>query len=102
MPPGARAEIVQPNHVWSTDVTYIPMVCSFLYLVAIIDWASRTFWHGGCRMRASVRRRWRRRKAADIQYRQGFTFTAEAFAAKLAATDVAISTGGRAALWTTS
>ena len=35
-------KIVEPNHVWAADVTYIPMVaCGFLYLVAIIDWASR-------------------------------------------------------------
>src|SRR5208283_4183970 len=33
--------ITEPNHVWAADVTYIPMACGFLYLVAIIDWASR-------------------------------------------------------------
>ena len=33
-------KIVEPNHVWAADVTYIPMACGFLYLVAIIDWAS--------------------------------------------------------------
>ena len=57
-------KIVEPNRVWAADVTYIPMACGFLYLVAIIDWASRRFCRGGCRtptMRASARRRWRRR-----------------------------------------
>src|SRR5258708_21555058 len=34
-------KIVEPNHVWAADATYIPMACGFLYLVAIIDWASR-------------------------------------------------------------
>jgi len=34
-------EITHPNQVWSTDITYIPMVYGFLYLVAIIDWFSR-------------------------------------------------------------
>jgi putative transposase len=29
------------NHVWSTDITYIPMRRGFLYLVAIMDWYSR-------------------------------------------------------------
>jgi putative transposase len=29
------------NHVWASDITYVPMACGFLYLVAIIDWASR-------------------------------------------------------------
>jgi putative transposase len=29
------------NHVWSTDITYIPMEKGFLYKVAFIDWHSR-------------------------------------------------------------
>jgi len=33
--------IERPNHVWCADVTYIPMRRGFLYLVAIMDWASR-------------------------------------------------------------
>jgi len=31
----------RPNHVWCTDVTYIPMRRGFLYLVAVMDWATR-------------------------------------------------------------
>jgi len=34
-------EIEAPNHVWSTDITYIPMKNGFLYLTAVIDWYSR-------------------------------------------------------------
>ena len=33
--------IDQPNQVWAADITYIPMRQGFLYLVAIIDWATR-------------------------------------------------------------
>lgn len=33
--------ITHSNHVWGTDITYIPMQKGFLYLVAIIDWYSR-------------------------------------------------------------
>ncbi len=33
--------INHPNHVWSTDITYIPMKAGFLYLTAVIDWYSR-------------------------------------------------------------
>ena len=33
--------ITEPNHVWASDITYIPMAHGFLYLVAVIDWASR-------------------------------------------------------------
>jgi hypothetical protein len=70
-------KIVETNHVWAADVTYIPMACGFLYLVAIIHWASRAvlawrlsntkrceFLRGGAGGgAASVR------KAADFQYR---------------------------------
>ena len=34
-------EILRPNHVWSTDITYIPVRGGFLYLVAVMDWFSR-------------------------------------------------------------
>ena len=34
-------KIDRPNQVWCTDITYIPMQRGFLYLVAIMDWASR-------------------------------------------------------------
>ena len=33
--------IDRPNQVWAADITYIPMQHGFLYLVAIIDWATR-------------------------------------------------------------
>ena len=33
--------IDRPNQVWATDITYIPMQKGFLYLVAILDWATR-------------------------------------------------------------
>ncbi len=33
--------IDRPNHVWCADITYIPVQCGFLYLVAIMDWATR-------------------------------------------------------------
>jgi len=34
-------KITHPNQVWSTDITYIPMIGGFMYLTAIIDWFSR-------------------------------------------------------------
>ena len=33
--------IERPNHVWCADITYIPVRRGVLYLVAIMDWASR-------------------------------------------------------------
>jgi putative transposase len=34
-------EVVCPNHVWSADITYIPMSEGYMYLVAVMDWYSR-------------------------------------------------------------
>lgn len=36
-----NVEIVRPNQVWSTDITYVPMNGGFMFLVAVIDWYSR-------------------------------------------------------------
>jgi len=33
--------IKRPNHVWTADITYIPMRRGFMYLVAVMDWYSR-------------------------------------------------------------
>jgi len=33
--------IDRPNQVWCADLTYIPMRRGFLYLVAVMDWATR-------------------------------------------------------------
>jgi len=34
-------EISRANHVWAADITYIPMKRGFVYLFAVMDWASR-------------------------------------------------------------
>ncbi len=34
-------DIVQPNQVWATDITYIPMAKGHIYLAAVVDWFSR-------------------------------------------------------------
>jgi len=33
--------IESPNHVWAADISYIPMRRGFMYLFAIMDWATR-------------------------------------------------------------
>lgn len=33
--------VIHPNQVWSTDITYIRLPRGFVYLVAVIDWYSR-------------------------------------------------------------
>ena len=34
-------EIAHSNQVWCTDITYIPLADSHLYLTAVMDWSSR-------------------------------------------------------------
>ena len=36
-----HVEILRPNQVWSTDITYCRMLKGFMYLAAVIDWYSR-------------------------------------------------------------
>ena len=36
-----KLKIEKPNHVWAMDITYIPMAKGFVYLAAVVDWASR-------------------------------------------------------------
>ena len=33
--------IDKPNQVWASDITFLPMARGFVYLVAIVDWATR-------------------------------------------------------------
>jgi putative transposase len=36
-----NVKTTHPNHVWSTDITYVPMPNGFMYLCAIMDWHTR-------------------------------------------------------------
>lgn len=73
-----KLAIERPNHVWCADVTYIPMHRGFLYLVAIMDWATRgpglaVVEHDGCRLlcRGAGGASGLLRQAGDIQHGSG-------------------------------
>mgnify|MGYP001800646289 FL=1 len=36
-----KMQIDRPNQVWCADITVVPVKNEFLYLVAIMDWATR-------------------------------------------------------------
>jgi len=96
-------DITCPNHVWSADITYIPMAKGFCYLVAIMDWASRMVLA------------WRLSNTLDSSFcvdaleealatygcpaifntDQGSQFTSEAFTDVLRSHDISISMDGK-------
>jgi putative transposase len=95
--------IVRPNHVWSTDITYIRLAGGFAYLVAIIDWYSRRMltWRISNSMDASF---WvdcleealvDHGKPAIFNTDQGSQFTSVAFTGVLKSEGVDISMDGR-------
>ena len=34
-------DVVEPDQAWCADITYIPVMSGFFYLVAVMDWATR-------------------------------------------------------------
>ena len=95
--------IDRPNQVWCADITYIPMGRGFLYLVAIMDWYSRTVlaWQLSNTMDASFcvtaleQALARCGKPEIFNTDQGSQFTSGEFTGLLAAAGVRISMDGR-------
>jgi putative transposase len=95
--------IDRPNQVWATDITYIPLARGFLYLVAIIDWATRrvlswrlsnTLKAGFC-VEALREALARFGKAGIFNTDQGSQFTSEEFTQVLVDQGIEISMDGR-------
>ncbi len=95
--------IDRPNQVWAADITYIPIGRGFLYLVAVMDWASRAVlaWRLSNTMEASFcvaaleEALARFGKPEIFNTDQGSQFTSAAFTGTLAAAGVRISMDGR-------
>lgn len=95
--------IDRPNQVWCADITYIPMWRGFLYLVAIMDWASRRVlaWRLSNTMEADFciealeEAMARHGKPQIFNTDQGGQFTSPRFTEVLTGADVKISMDGR-------
>lgn len=95
--------IDRPNQVWAADITYVPIGRGFLYLVAIMDWASRAVlsWRLSNSMDVSFcvsaleEALARFGRPAIFNTDQGGQFTSAAFTGTLAAAGVRISMDGR-------
>jgi len=95
-------EVAYPNHVWSVDITYIPMRVGFMYLVAILDWYSRyvVAWALSNSLETlfcleSLDEALKRAQPEIFNSDQGVQFTSDAFTGKLKAQDIQISMDGR-------
>ena len=94
--------IERPDHVWSTDITYLPMKAGFLYLAAIVDWYSRYVlsWRlsntlDGWFCLDMLEEALGRGQPAVFNTDQGVQFTAEAWTGRLLSAGVAVSMDGR-------
>ena len=93
----------RPNQVWCADITYIPMRRGFLYLVAVMDWATRKVlaWRVSNTMDTAfciealheALARFGRPEIFNTD--QGSQFTSQEFTPVLRAADVRISMDGR-------
>jgi putative transposase len=96
-------DVVRPNQVWSTDITYIRLTRGFVYLVAVIDWYSRkvlawrlsnTLDSGFCV--DCLEQSLKTHGTPEIfNTDQGCQFTSEAFIGRLKEHNIAISMDGR-------
>ena len=104
-----KLAVTRPNQVWATDITYVPMACGFVYLVAIIDWFTRRVlaWRvsisldAGFCIEALEEALGRYGTPAIFNSDQGSQFTSTAFTAVLLREQIAISMDGKAAGATT-
>jgi putative transposase len=95
--------IKYPNHVWATDITYIPIKNGFMYLIAIIDLHSRYVIHWS--LSNTMESEWCAeflREAINISGKpeifntdQGSQFTSDIFTGVLIKNEITISMDGK-------
>lgn len=95
--------IDRPDQVWATDITYIPMARGFMYLIAIMDWATRKVLSWRLSNTLDTTFCVEALKEALLKYRapeifntdQGCQFTSEAFTSVLKTWNIKISMDGK-------
>ena len=95
-------KIERRDQVWCTDITYIPMLQGFVYLVAVMDWFSRFVlsWALSLTMELdfcleALQRALRWGHPEIFNSDQGAQFTSEKFLGELEQRNIAISMDGR-------
>ena len=95
--------IVRPNKVWAMDTTYIPMQRGFVYLSAVLDWATRRVLAWRLSNTLTADPCVEALEEAILKYGppeimntdQGSQFTSSAFIAVLVQNDIQISMDGK-------
>ena len=98
-----KMQIDRPNQAWCADITFVPVRKGFLYLVAIMDWATRKVlsWRLSNTMHAdfcveALNEAIAKRGTPEIMSTdQGCQFTGSAWTSKLIEAGVGISMDGR-------
>ncbi len=97
-----NVEVQRPDHVWSTDITYIPLRGGYVYLTAVMDWYSRYVlsWRlsnslEGTFCVEALEEALARGQPEIFNTDQGVQFTSVAFTSCLELRGVAISMDGR-------
>jgi putative transposase len=94
--------VTRPGHVWSADITYVPLPGGFMYLAATIDWYSRlvvawrlsnTLDGGFCQEMLEAALAAGRPEVFNTD--QGVQFTARGWTERLEAAGVRVSMDGR-------
>jgi putative transposase len=94
--------VERPGHVWSADITYLPLPSGFMYLAATIDWYSRLVvaWRlsntlDGAFCQEMLGAALAAGTPEVFNTDQGAQFTARAFTERLERAGVAVSMDGR-------
>ena len=96
-------KIDRANQVWALDTTYIPMAKGFVYLTAVIDWASRkvlavkvAITLEACHAVEALEEAYQKHGYPQIvNVDQGSQFTADAFVSLVTQSEAQISMDGR-------
>jgi len=97
-----NVSITAVNQVWSTDITYIPMMKGFMYCIAVIDWYSRYVLAWGISNTQDaefcvnvLEKALQVNKPEIFNTDQGSQFTSEKFTSRLNDANICISMDGR-------
>ena len=94
--------ITRVDHVWSTDITYIPLQEGHVYLCAVIDWHSRNVisWSVSCSMdgpwcRSVLREALMPGRPEVLNTDQGRQYTSPDYVKELTSREIKVSMDGR-------